>query len=91
MSSLACQPLPYNCAISQRVRYNCYHTAKDVLAQDLAFEGYLRGCKLCRVLVSDAYAERSSVVLVESYCTWRCSKTQFALEVRRRVRLIIRA
>ena len=38
-----------------------------VLAQDLAFEGYLRGCKLCRVLVSDAYAECSNVVVVEFY------------------------
>ena len=91
MSNLACQPLPNNCAISQRLRYNCYHTAIDVLAQDLAFERYLRDYKLCGLLVYDAYAERSIVVLVESYCTWRCSKTQFALEVRRRVRLIIRA
>ena len=62
-----------------------------VLAQDLAFEGYLRGCKLCRVLVSDTYAECSNVVVVEFYFTWRCFKTHFALDVRKRVRLIIRA
>ena len=91
MSSLACQPLPNNCAILQMLRYNCYQTAKDVLAQDLAFEGYLRGCKLCGVLVSDAYVEPSNVVVVEFFFTWRCCfKTHFALEVRKRVRLIIR-